>query len=55
MKLLVTGFSTTPTNICIDGTSGVADFFYLSRRNVAVANKLKRRLTVHAGKLVIDR
>lgn len=55
MKLLITGFSTTLTNICIDGTSGVADFFYLLRRNVVVANKLKRRLTFHAGKLVIDR
>lgn len=55
MKLLITGFSTTLTNICIDGTSGVVDFFYLSRRNVVVANKLKGRLTFHAGKSVIDR
>lgn len=44
MKLLITGFSTTLTNICIDGTSDVADFFHLLRRNVVVANKLKRCL-----------
>lgn len=49
MKLLITGFSATLTNICIDSASGVADFFYLLRRNVVVANKLKRRLTFHAG------
>lgn len=52
MKLLTTGFSTTLTNICIDSTSGVADFFHLLRRNVVVANKLKRCLTFLADRSV---